>query len=174
MSISSGQLLLIERLLNLPGVRVLDADNINEREAPIHVETDDDHAMCHNCGEKATEFYGYGMSLRLRHFQVFDRRVYLYPRTKRFSCLQCYDRPTTARLDDWYDAQSGMTRAFAESLLKEIVGGAMDDALLKHRISYDLLCGILKCHVVSGVEGLNDNAPAVISGVRSDRRHAGL
>jgi|RhiMethySRZTD1v2_1073278.scaffolds.fasta_scaffold746500_2 hypothetical protein len=31
------------------------------------------------------------------------------------------------------------------------------------------LRSVLKRHVVSGVEGLNDNTPAVISGVRSDR-----
>jgi hypothetical protein len=41
------------------------------------------------------------------------------------------------RLDDWYDAQSGMTRAFAESLLMEIVGGALNDTLVNHQICYD-------------------------------------
>jgi hypothetical protein len=64
-------------LLNLPGVRVLGAGVVNEHETPIYqVETDDDHAICINCGQKATEFYGYGMRLRLRYFQAFDRRVY--------------------------------------------------------------------------------------------------
>jgi hypothetical protein len=48
------------------------------------------------------------------------------------------------RLGDWYDAQSGMTRAFAESLLMEIVGGALNEAPLKHQISYDLMRGAFK------------------------------
>jgi len=75
MSISNEQLRLIERLLNLPGVRVLGVDIINEREAPIQVETDGDHTICHDCGRKATEFYGYGVRLGPRHSQIFKRRV---------------------------------------------------------------------------------------------------
>jgi len=67
-----------------------------------------------------------------------------------------------------------MTRAFAESLLMEIVGGALNDALLKHQISHDLLRGVLKRCAANGVEGLNDNAPAVISMVMSDRSVTGL
>jgi hypothetical protein len=174
MSISNEQSQLIERLLNLPGVQDLGANITNEREVTIQVETDGDHAIRHNCGQEATEFYGYGVRLRLRHFQVFNRRVYLYLCPKRFSCVHCYGWPTKTRLDDWYDAQSGMTRAFAESLLMEIVGVASNDALAKHQISYDLLRGILKRYDMSGVEGLNGKAPTVISVVRGDRSHAGL
>jgi len=57
MSVSNEQLQLIERLLNLPGVRVLDVDLVNEREAPIQVETATDHAICQEWGQKVAEFY---------------------------------------------------------------------------------------------------------------------
>jgi len=98
------------------------------------------------------------------------RRLNLYLLPKQFSRLHCYDQPTTT----WYEAQFGMTRVFAEPLLTEIVVGALNDALLKHQIYYDLLRSVLKRCVVSGIEGLNDNAPAAISGVKSDRIFAGL
>lgn len=169
MSISNEQLQLIERLLNLPGVRVMDADIANEREMTIQVEATGDHAICNSCGQKATEFYGPGMRLRLRHFQVFSRPVYLSLAPKRFRCLHCHYQPTTTRVDDWYDVQSGMTRVFAESLLMEIVSRALNEALLKHQVSRDLLRGILKRYIASEVEGLNGKAPAVVNGVESHR-----
>ncbi|SRR6266542_1937539 len=169
MSISNEQLQLIERLLNLPGVRVMDADVVGEREVTILIEATGDHAICNDCGQKATEFCGPSPRLRLRHFQVFNRPAYLYLRPKRFRCLHCYGQPETTRLDDWYDLRSGMTRAFAESLLLEILGGALNDLTLKHQVSRDLLRGILKRYVTSEVEGLNDKAPAVINGVGGDR-----
>jgi len=174
MSISNEQLQLIERLLNLPGVRVLDADVFSEREITIQVETAGDHAMCNRCGRKAVEFCGPGARLRLRHFQVFNRPAYLYLRAKQFRCLHCYGQPETTRLEDWYDLQSGMTRAFAESLMLEIVVGALNELMLKHQVSRDLLRGILKPYITSEVEGLNDRAPAVISGEGSDRNLTGM
>jgi hypothetical protein len=105
---------------------------------------------------------------------MYGLNLYLLP--KRFSHLHCIDQPTTTRLDYWYEAQFGMTRVFAEPLLMEIVGGALNDALLKrkHQIYCDLLRSVLKRCVVRGIEGLNDNAPAAISGVKSDRIFAGL
>ncbi len=115
MSISKEQLHLIERLLNLPDVRVLNVE-ISEREMAIQVETADDYAICHKCGRKATEFYSYGVRLNLRHFPVFNRRVYLNLRPRRFRCPRCYGRPVTTQRNDWYDVLSGVTRAFAESL----------------------------------------------------------
>jgi hypothetical protein len=77
MSISIEQLQLIDRLLNLLGVRVLDAGIIIEREAKIQLETADDHAIRHERGQKATVFKGIGVRLRSRHLQVFNRWVYI-------------------------------------------------------------------------------------------------
>lgn len=52
--------------------------------------------------------------------------------------------------------------------------GALNDALLKNQISYGLPRGVLKSCVVSGAEGQDDKAPAVFSGVLSDRSLTGL
>jgi hypothetical protein len=68
-SIPKEQLPLIEQLLNLPGVRVLSAE-IAEREMTIQIETIEDHAIRHKCGQKATEFYCLAEPIRLRHFPV--------------------------------------------------------------------------------------------------------
>jgi hypothetical protein len=101
MSLPKEQLQMIERLLNLLGVQVLDADIINEREVTIQVGTAGYPAVRHKCGQKAAEFRGYGVRLRPHHFQVFDRRSYLRLRPNHFGRRHCYDRPTTTHLDDW-------------------------------------------------------------------------
>lgn len=85
----------IDRLLDLPVVRVLNAE-ITEREFLIHVEFSQRFAICHRCGRKATEFLREGQTLRLQHLPSFARDVFLYLHTKRYTCLHCDDRP----LDD--------------------------------------------------------------------------
>lgn len=151
MSISQEQLPLIEQLLNLPGVRVLSAE-ISEREMRIEIETTEDHAICHRCSRPATEFYCLGEALRLRHFPVFNRQVYLLLRPKRYRCLHCEDRPTSTRRDDWYDARGGVTRAYAQFLLLEMIGSTLSDVARKHQVSYELLRGLLERYVEEQID----------------------
>ena len=142
MSIPKEQFPLIEQLLNLRGVRVLNVE-LTDRKVTIVIEITEDHAICHKCGQKATEFYCLGEEIQLRHFPVFDRQTYLVLRPKRYRCLNCDDRPTTTHRDDWYDARAGITKAFAKFLLREIIGSTLSDVAMKHEVSYDLLRGIL-------------------------------
>lgn len=105
MSISVERLQLIDRLLNLLGVRVLDADIIIEREAKIRLETADDHAICHRRGRKAAVFYGPGVRLRAHHLQFFNRW-------------------------DWNDASLTLESATGN----QTVGGAWNCVLLEHQV----------------------------------------
>jgi transposase len=142
MSIPKEQVSLIEQLLNLPGVRVLSTE-IADRKVTIEIEITEDYAICHKCGQKATEFYCLGEQVRLRHFPVFDRQTCLVLRPKRYRCSNCDDRPTTTRREEWYDAQAGITKAFAKFLLREMIGGTLTDLSIKHDVSCDVLRGIL-------------------------------
>lgn len=141
----------IENLLEIPGVRVLSTE-VNEREISIHVECSENHAICHQCGQQATEFHCYGETLRLRHLPVFKRPVYLYLRTKRYRCLPCDDHPTTTQRGDWYDAHAGCTRAFADCMLMAIVNSTLSDVVRKHAISYDVLRGLVERYVSDQVD----------------------
>jgi hypothetical protein len=120
MAIPKEQLQLIEQLLNLPGVRVLDAD-IAEREMTIQIESTDDYAVCHNCGQRATESYCYGEALRPRHLTVFNRRVYLIYRPKRYRCLNCFAEPLPPNL-----ARSERVRGFCP-VISQDVGNVTSD-----------------------------------------------
>lgn len=141
----------IERLLDLPVVRVLNAE-ITEREFRIHVEFSQSFATCHRCGRRATEFLRDGETLRLQHLPSFGREVFLYLHTKRYTCLYCDDRPSTTQRGDWYDTDAHCTKAFAEFLLLAMINSTPQDVARKHGVSYDLLRGLLERYVNAEVD----------------------
>jgi transposase len=141
----------LERLLDLPVVSVLNAE-ITERELRIHVEFSQHFAICHRCGQKATEFLREGETLRLQHLPSFGHEVFLYLHTKRYTCLHCEGHPSTTQHGDWYDADAHCTKAFAEFLLLEMVNSTPQDVARKHGVSYDLLRGLLDRYVNAQVD----------------------
>jgi transposase len=141
----------IESLLNIPGVQVLKTE-INEREISLHLKIESNYTRCHQCGQKATEFYRDGETLRLRHLPIFERPVYLYLHTKRYRCLNCDHRPTTTQHGDWYEIDAHCTKAFANFLLRELVGSTLSDVADKHDVTYDVLRGLLRRKVSDQVD----------------------
>jgi len=141
----------IENLLDIPGVQVLQTE-IHEQEISIHVKIESNYTRCHKCGQKATEFHCDGETLRLRHLPIFERRVYLYLHTKRYRCANCDDRPSTTQHGDWYDIDAHCTKAFANYLLREIVGSTLADVARKHEVAYGVLRGLLLRQVSDQVE----------------------
>jgi transposase len=144
----------IERLLDLPVVQVLNAE-ITESEFRIHVEFSQHFAICHRCGQKATEFLREGQTLRLQHLPSFGRDVFLHLHTKRYSCLHCDDRPSTTQHGDWYDTDAHCTKAFAEFLLMEMINSTAQDVARKHGVTYDTLRGLLDRYINAKVDWKN-------------------
>lgn len=138
-------------LLNLPQVRVIDAQ-LTETEITLQVEHSQHFAICHKCGERATEFFRGGEKLVLRHLPIFNRPVFLVLQTKRYRCLHCGGNATTTQQGDWYDAQAHCTKAFAKFLLLELVNSTVSDVVSKHEVSYDLLRGVLTRYVAGEVD----------------------
>jgi len=138
-------------LLNIPGVRVVGAE-VNENEINLQVEHTQHFAICRKCGNRATEFHCDGEKLRLRHLPIFNRPVYLTIQTKRYRCLGCDERPTTTQQGDWYDADAHCTKAFAEFLLLELINSTVSDVARKHKVSYDLLRGLLTRYISGEVD----------------------
>lgn len=85
-------------LLNLPQVRVMDAV-LTETEITLQVEHTQHFALCHKCGERATEFFRNGEKLVLRHLPIFNRPVFLELQTKRYRCVHC--GVTTTQQGQW-------------------------------------------------------------------------
>lgn len=136
-------------LLNLPQVRVVDA-LLTEAEITLQVEHTQHFAICHKCGERATEFFRNGEKLVLRHLPIFNRPVFLMLQTKRYRCLHC--EATTTQQGQWYDTEAHCTTALAEFLLLELVNSTISDVVSKHNVSYDVLRGVLTRDVAAEVD----------------------
>lgn len=121
----------IERLLDMPAVRVLSAE-INERENSIRFEFSQNHSICNKYWQKATELVRAGETLRLRHLPIFNRPLNLYLQTKWNRCLNCNNHTTTTRNGDWYDKDTHCTKAFTDYLLLEAAGSTLADVERKH------------------------------------------
>jgi transposase len=141
----------IEQLLNLPDIRVLHVE-MNEREIKCEIESTRGAAICHQCGQPATQFFAPGEVIALRHLPLCEREVTLYLHTKRYRCLYCAGRPTTTERGDWYDTEAGCTRAFAKLLLRALVNSTLQDVADKHGFPYGRVRGLLTRYVNGTVD----------------------
>ena len=141
----------IEQLLNLPDIRILNVE-VSKRQIRCDLESTRGFALCHCCGEKATKFFEHGETLVLRHLPICGRKVMLCLHTKRYRCLFCEGQPTTTERGDWYDSQANCTKAFADSLLRQLAGSTIQEVADKHQVSYGCVRGLLTRHVRGEVE----------------------
>lgn len=131
-----------EQLLNLPDIRVLSFE-MDEDRIKCDIESTRGYAICHKCGQRATQFFEHGEILPLRHLPICEREVTLYLHTKRYRCQHCSGGPTTTERGDWYDTDAGCTMAFAKLLLRELVNSTLQDVADKHGVKYGRVRGLL-------------------------------
>jgi transposase len=133
---------MIEFPLDLPEVRVLKTE-LKKREIVITVESTRPYAICSRCGQKTFEFHSYDDPIRLRHLPILEQRVFIELRPKRFRCPTCDDHPTTTQQCDWYEPRSPHTKAFDQSLLRQLINSTVSDVARKQQVSYDSVLGAI-------------------------------
>jgi transposase len=141
--------------LDLPEVRVLASQVLEDATLLIQVESTRQTAPCHRCGREIDRFHGVDPPLRLRHLPVFGREVFIEIRPKRYRCPFCEGGPTTTQRCAWYDPHRPHTTVFEQEVWKRLVHRTVAD------VSRQLALG------VKAVEGMMDYrlAPAVDWGV---------
>jgi len=115
---------MIEFPLDLPEVRVLKTE-LKRREIVITVESTRPYAICSRCGQKTFEFHSHDDPIRVRHLPILEQRVFIELRPKRFRCPTCEDHPTTTQQCDWYEPRSPHTKAFDQSLLRQLINSTV-------------------------------------------------
>ncbi|WP_040838922.1 ISL3 family transposase [Thiothrix nivea] len=70
-----------------------------------------DYTHCRCCGRKISDFHGYDRPIRLQHLLIFERKVLIELRPKRYRCRHCEGDPTTTQQLDWYTPNSPHTKA---------------------------------------------------------------
>ena len=141
---------MIEFPLDLPEVRVLKTE-LKKREIVITVESTRPYAICSRCGEKTFDFHSYDDPIRLRHLPILEQRVFIELRPKRYRCPTCDDHPTTTQQCDWYEPRSPHTKAFDQSLLRQLINSTVSDVARKQGVSYDAVLGAIKRGVARSV-----------------------
>ncbi len=141
---------MIEFPLDLPEVRVLKTE-LKKREIVITVESTRPYAICSRCGEKTFDFHSYDDPIRLRHLPILEQRVFIELRPKRYRCPTCDDHPTTTQQCDWYEPRSPHTKAFEQSLLRQLINSTVSDVARKQGVSYDAVLGAIKRGVARSV-----------------------
>ena len=141
----------IEELLNIPHLRVTKVD-YDQDQIECDVVSTRGYARCHQCGQKATEFFAQGEQVSLRHLPICGRQVRLRFHTKRYRCAHCSGCVTTTERPSWSDAKGGYSQAFAEFLLLELVNSTVQDVARKHGVTYDVVRGVLQYYVRGEVD----------------------
>ena len=152
---------MIEFPLNLPEIRVLRTE-IKPREVVITVESTRPYAICKRCQQKTFEFHSFDEPIRLRHLPILDQRVFIELRPKRFRCPTCDDHPTTTQQCDWYEPRSPHTKAFDQSLLRQLINSTLSDVARKQEVSYDAVLGAINRGVAGEVNWREFKALKVI------------
>lgn len=143
---------LLQSLLNLPTVRVLKSEYTDRGDLVISVESTLESATCRRCGQEIHQFHGHDKPLRLRHLPIFERRVYLEIRPKRYRCPHCDGGPTTTQRCDWYTPNSPHTRAFEQDMLRALINSTVVDVSRKHALSEAAVEGIVERQVATAVD----------------------
>lgn len=152
---------MIEFPLDLPEVRVLKTE-LKKREIVITVESTRPYAVCSRCGEKTFEFHRYDDPIRVRHLPILEQRVLIELRPKRYRCPTCDDHPTTTQRCDWYEPRSPHTKAFDQSLLRQLINSTVSDVARKQAVSYDAVLGAINRGVARSVNWSEFTALKVI------------
>ena len=69
--------------------------------------------------------------------------MFIELRPKRFRCPTCDDHPTTTQQCDWYEPRSPHTKAFDQSLLRQLINSTVSDVARKQEVSYDSVLGAI-------------------------------
>lgn len=141
---------MIEFPLDLPEVRVLKTE-LKEREIVITVESTRAYATCSRCGQPTFEFHSYDDPIRLRHLPILDQRVIIELRPQRYRCPSCDDQPTTTQQCAWYEPRAPHTKAFDQSLLRQLINSTVSDVARKQQVSYDAVLGAINRGVARAV-----------------------
>jgi transposase len=142
--------------LDLPHVKVLGVKRSAEGDYEIEVESTQEHAKCHRCGQIITAYHDQSDQwVRLRHLPILGRKVYVCLRPKRYRCPYCSSEKqqviSTQRVS-WYTPRSGFTKAYEQQLLVALVNSTLQDVSVREAVGYKALEGLLDRYLDQQVE----------------------
>jgi transposase len=150
--------------LGLPDVRIVRTELSPSGQWLITVESTQDGTQCRRCGRRIVDVHGLDDPIELRHLPILGQDVFLRIRPKRYRCRFCSGEPTTTQRLSWYDPRSTVTRAYAQSLLRLLIGSTIEEVCRKERVSPKTVTGVLEQQIAIEVDW-NDFASLEILGL---------
>lgn len=142
----------LQTLLNLPDIAIDRVVPGERKTLKIYVHSTLDGTYCHCCGQPIDHYYGTGGEIELRHLPLFEYRVILVLRPKRYQCRSCEGRPTTTQTLAWYTPRASVTNAFEQQMLLELINSTLEDVSRKQALGVDALQGILDRNMACEVD----------------------
>jgi transposase len=143
---------LIEILLNIEKVRVTEVEVDEKKNVIIKVVSTEIGTKCRQCGQEISQENGEDKPIRLRHIPMFERKVYIEIKPKRYTCTNCKGNPTTTQRLDWYDSRTGQTKAYEKYLLKQLINSTIADVSIKEDIGYKAIEAVVDRNISSKVD----------------------
>lgn len=134
---------MIQIPLNLPDVRVLSSEMNEDGDFVITVESTLSSTTCRQCGREISDFHAFSDPVRLRHMPIFDHKVWIIIRPKRFRCPTCDGGPTSTQRLSWYELGHATTNGFDRFCLRMLVNSTIADAARKLGVRESLVEGVL-------------------------------
>lgn len=138
--------------LNLPDVRILSSEQDEHGDFVITVESTLSSTTCKHCGREISDVHAFSDPVRLRHMPIFDHKVWIVIRAKRFRCPDCEDGPTTTQRLSWYDLGHATTKDFDRHCLRSLVNSTIVDTAIKLSTSEEVIEGILDRSISCSVD----------------------
>jgi transposase len=140
----------MDLLIDLPNIQIHDAFEDRSGHYILTVISTEEGTYCHKCGKRIEKSNGYSEFIELRHLDILGKQVYLRIRLPRYQC-DCDGQPTTTQQVSWFTRRSGFTKAFEEHLLLSCVNSTIADVVIKEKVSYELVSGVVDRNIDKSV-----------------------
>jgi transposase len=87
--------------LDIEDVEIEQVEFTPNNEIIITVTSTVEGTLCHRCGKKITNAYGYGREITLRHLSILGKPTYIRIKPKRYQCPYGGEHPTTTQTLSW-------------------------------------------------------------------------
>ncbi len=136
------ELKLTPALLGLSDIKIISVQETREGHIHVVVQSTKQEISCRKCGG-ATEPYGSGRQLMLRHLSMFGRNVYIEIKPKRGICKKCDNRPTTTQTLNWFKRNGHYTKPYEDYLMLQLIGSTVVDVAKKDKLTESKLQGVI-------------------------------
>jgi Transposase and inactivated derivatives len=144
--------MLLQIPLDIPDVKIEKFDASTKKGFVITVISELKGTICKCCGKPIDKFYGYSKEITLRHLPILEKPVWLKIKPKRYQCPYCDNGPTTTQACSWYDSKSPHTKAYEQSLLRDLINSTITDVSMKRGIGEAAVEGIINRHIHQQVD----------------------